>query len=78
MKLNDYIESLQKLVEDDLTLGDLDIIYAKDSEGNGYESVYQYPSLGFYEEYEREFTPEEYFEDSDVPDDLEVNSVCIN
>ncbi len=69
MKLSEYIEGCQKILEE---YGDLDVIYAIDDEGNDFNLVHHTPSVGKYEHHE--FTPEEYFDD----DSETVNSVCIN
>lgn len=70
MKLKDYIKSLQKLVDHDKLNGELEVVYAKDAEGNGYDSVFHQPTLGYFDG------------DSDFCDpedaDNKVNAVCIN
>jgi len=48
MKLNDYIKKLQKLEKEGY--GELDIIYAKDDEGNAYSEVFFNPSVGYLDE----------------------------
>jgi hypothetical protein len=45
---------------------DMDVIYSRDDEGNGFQEVHYSPSKGFYEDME--------FEESDYL----VNAVCIN
>lgn len=47
MNLKQYIEELQKLYNEH---GDLEIIYAADDEGNGYEKVHYNPSIMFFDE----------------------------
>lgn len=68
MKLSTYIEKLQALLDEN---GDLSIIYSKDDEGNGYNTVNYSPSLMRYDEEEREAYGET--EDEDLP-----LVVCVN
>ena len=66
MKLKTYINALQKLEE---KYGEgLDVIYAQDDEGNGYDLVEFAPSIGFFDGYD--YHPAVY-ED-------EINAVCVN
>lgn len=77
MKLKDYIKSLQEIVEQNPDYSELDVIYAKDDEGNGYQHVGYGPSIGVNSEegkYYAEF--ENYDEDEHELD--EINCVCIN
>lgn len=67
-KLSAYIDNLKDILEE---YGDLDIVYAKDEEGNGFNEVCYTPSVGYYED--REFTSI-----LDVRDDKKINAVCIN
>ena len=64
MKASELIINLQKLIEEH---GDLDVIYAKDDEGNGYSEVYYNPSVGMYSCNEFDTTSEE-----------QNNAFCIN
>jgi hypothetical protein len=66
MKLKEYIEQLQKFVEMNPETLEMDVIYSRDDEGNGFQEVHYAPSKGFYEDME--------FEESDY----HVNAVCIN
>jgi hypothetical protein len=66
MKLKEYIEQLQKFAEMNPETLEMDVIYSRDDEGNGFQEVHYAPSKGFYEGYE--------FDESDE----DVNAVCIN
>ena len=65
MKLSEYIDKLNKILK---LYGDITCVYAKDSEGNGFDEVYYDPSVGEYDD--REFTSS----DGETP----INSVCVN
>ena len=66
MKLREYIEQLQKFAEMNPETLDMDVIYSRDDEANGFQEVHYAPSKGTYEDYE--------FDESDD----NVNAVCIN
>jgi hypothetical protein len=66
MKLREYIEQLQKFAEANPETLDMDVIYSRDDEGNGFQEVHYSPSKGTYEDME--------FEEGDE----DVNAVCIN
>lgn len=80
MKLKEYLENLNKLATDRPELLDLDVVYAKDDEGNGYERVYYKPAVGHFDS-DRDFTSEstqiENISDG-YAGDVIINSVCIN
>ena len=69
MKLKDYAEMLNKLAE---TYPDVDVVYARDDEGNDFQTVNYCPNIGFYES--REFR--QY--DPDDEDTIIINAVCLN
>lgn len=75
MKLKQYVENLNELVRTNPEYLELEVISAKDEEGNGFDKVEFEPSLGNYND--EEFTQVENFEDLDE-DDRIINSVCIN
>lgn len=52
MNASQLIEQLNELIK---THGDLELVYAKDDEGNGYDKVFYAPSAGHYNENEKEF-----------------------
>lgn len=62
IKLNKYIEDLQKILKKH---GNLQVIYAKDDEGNAFYPVNYSPSVGNYSE-------------GEFDNEGEVNSVCVN
>ena len=47
MKLSKYIEGLQKTLKKH---GDLEVVYAIDDEGNGYNSIQFDPTIGFFKD----------------------------
>jgi len=66
MKLKEYLEKLNKMVEETPMLLTLDVITSKDDEGNGYNQVHYEPTAG-------------WFEDGDFDNtDTEINAVCVN
>ena len=77
MKLNKYIESLQKVLKKH---GNVDVVYSIDDEGNGFEKVHFDPTVGF-------FNDGDFVDTQNVkeyPDDYEhlvgkaPNCVCVN
>ena len=83
MKLREYIANLQKLAEERPETLDMDVIYSKDDEGNGYGQVYYAPGIGEHDS-EGEYTPESSVKEEpeeygyDSFDDFKPNVVCIN
>jgi len=79
MKLKDYIEKLQKLVEENPEASEMIIVYY--DEGNGYQEVIFGPSFGCFKE-------GDWYSQEDMQDnnkyyqkyypDAKINSVCIN
>ena len=48
MKLKEYVEKLQKMMEENPEICDFEVITAKDEEGNGYDVVfYDYPTKNY-------------------------------
>lgn len=77
MTLKNYIKNLQKIIDDNPEYAELDVIYSKDDEGNGYQHVTYEPCIGINQDggaYNVEF--EGYDEDEHELD--EINCVCIN
>lgn len=78
MTLEKYIEHLNKIASENPEALKMDLIYATDSEGNGFEPIFYKPSLGLYDPSKKKFigkssNPEEHgFEE----DSYEV--ICIN
>ena len=46
MKLKDFLDNINKMVEENPSILDLDVVYARDPEGNGFYPVYYTPSIG--------------------------------
>jgi|GEM_PF-1609377 len=76
MKLQEYINQLNKIVEENPKNADLLVIYAMDDEGNEFAKIGFAPSLGNYN-IDKEFTQVENFEDIDEEERF-VNAICIN
>ena len=81
MKLREYLEALNQLVKDNPQALDMEVVYAKDDEGNGYQYVgytpseYQFISEGGY--CLDMISPDDY---SDSPEDYEgsFKAILIN
>lgn len=67
MKLKQFTENLNKLMEERPETADFDVVTSIDDEGNGFNLVYYNPQVGHYDSNEKEFYQEK-----------EVNAVCIN
>ena len=83
MKFKEFVENCNKLLEEKPEIGEFDAVYAKDDEGNGYQTIYFTPTIGIKEsdDYNFDFIslenireePEEYdYTEKDV------NAICIN
>ena len=71
MILSKYIKGLQEFVKDHPEAKDFKVITSKDDEGNGFNEVYFSPSLG-------EFDGEDFMQDYEGEDPVELNAVCVN
>ena len=69
MRLEEYIKQLQQI---QATYGNLELIYAKDDEGNGYNKVNYLPERVYYNESDRELIPELDIEEYDESDYITV------
>lgn len=78
MKLQQFLNTINQMVEDHPSLLDLDVVTSNDDEGNQFNIVYYEPSAGLYDSSEREFISEEQFEEWDLPKDTKPNAICIN
>ena len=67
MKFKQFVENVNKLLADKPETAEFEVVNSKDDEGNGFNIVYYEPSIGMYDEDEKEFE-EEY----------EPNAICIN
>mgnify|MGYP001291921393 FL=1 len=47
MKLKEYLDVLNKLIEEDESILNLECYYVKDDEGNGGDLVYTKPDVGY-------------------------------
>jgi hypothetical protein len=77
MKLSEHIGMLQHLLEQS---GDLDLIYSRDDEGNGYHPVNYLPSIMYVESDFRNYSDaysEDDFEERGLTDSYQ-KVVCIN
>jgi len=74
MKLKQYLEQLNRLVEKNPEALKMDVVYSRDDEGNDFQDVEFAPGLGNFERVGRggDFTT------VDELDGGEVNAVCIN
>ena len=78
MKLRDYIENLNKFVEENPEALELEVIYSSDDEGNDFSRVHYTPSKGIFEGgYRGEFISLEQLDDW-CREKSEINAVCIN
>lgn len=75
MTLKEYIEQLQKFAETNPETLDMDVIYSRDDEGNGFQQIHYSPSKGLYED--SEFISVEQLEDYNREEN-DVNAVCVN
>ena len=67
MKFKEYVERLNKLLEERPETAGFDVITSSDDEGNQYNPVYYGPSVGAYDEDEKGFDEDE-----------KPNAVCVN
>ena len=67
MKFKKYVENLNKLLAERPETAEFDVVTSKDDEGNGYNLVSYEPSVGSYDEEDREFKEES-----------KLNAVCVN
>lgn len=80
MKFKEYVDELNEYLENNPEIGDYEVVYAKDSEGNDFDKVYYGPSKGVYLDNEfvadcgeSEETIKEWMEDLGSEE-----AVCIN
>ena len=69
MKLKEYIEVLNQMIEKDPSLLKFEVITSIDDEGNGFNPVNYYPAIGKYNRKNREFAAE----NSETH-----NAICLN
>jgi hypothetical protein len=76
MTLKEYLENIQKLVDENPNLLYLQVISSSDDEGNSFSPVIYTATPGYYDgEYKGNFiSDEEELEGEDLP----INAICIN
>jgi hypothetical protein len=67
MILKEFVEKLNKLMDERPETATFEVVTAIDDEGNGYNLVFYDPQVGHYDSNEKEFYQEK-----------EVNAVCVN
>jgi len=67
MTFKEYAENINKLLKERPETADLIVVTSKDDEGNGFNMVHYTPSVGNYDEEDRDFNEEK-----------KVNAVCVN
>ena len=72
--LTEYIKRLQRIHK---AYGDLELIYAQDDEGNGYDTVHFFPSVGYFDGSD-EFRIIDDDDDDDNDDEYPINAICMN
>ena len=75
MKLKEFIENLNRLVEDCPEALNMKVISSIDEEGNGFNAVTLPPTIGYYED--DEFVSYMQYKEYDI-DKSDSNAVCIN
>lgn len=71
MILKEFLENINKLVEENPSLLNKDVIYSIDDEWNEFKKVHYEPSLWFYEE-------NDFIQSTDEEFEWEINCICIN
>lgn len=77
MKLKEYIQGLQDLIDKNPEVADYEVIYSVDDEGNGYGIVNWDPSIGYYDQ-DNEWIDEDDTEALEDQEIEEMNAVLIN
>ena len=80
MKFKKFLKKLNKIAKERPETLKMTVISAADDEGNGYNSVYYGPTIGNFNENEREFTTpddKEYWGECEFTD-KDKNAICIN
>ena len=71
MTMKEYVEGLVEFLKDNPETADFIVVTSKDDEGNGYNLVYQTPTIGYYDADERDFS---MIIDDENDDDSEFES----
>jgi hypothetical protein len=77
MKLSEYIQKLQEIVKNNPEDANLEVIYARDDEGNGYQKVSFAPSLVFVYDIEN-YNIELCDKDEPGAKKMPTGAICIN
>lgn len=74
MKLKQYLASLNKLAALHPETLEFEVVYSKDDEGNGFQTVSYEPVIGFFDsDYAGDF-----YSGDQIDEEMEVNAVCVN
>jgi len=76
MKLNEYIQKLQEIVNENPEAEQLEAVYGIDDEGNAFHPVVHNPTVGYY--FNNEFYDREYMKEEDEIENHTPNAICIN
>lgn len=71
MKFKEYVENLKKILEEHPETADMDVVYSRDDEGNGFNRVHYTPTVGYYDQSDGDFSETE-------EEDGDANAICIN
>lgn len=66
MTLQEYIKGLQELLADNPEIGDVEVVYAKDDEGNGFSSSIFSPSIQYIHKGEDTYHLENLYDKDDM------------
>ena len=77
MKVSEYVNNLIQLLKKDPEIGELEVIYSQDAEGNSYQKVFYTPSLMKTEGLENAYVTGVINIDPDEID-VETSALCIN
>jgi len=66
-----YVNNLQNFLIEFPETKNFTVVASIDDEGNGFSEVYLGPSLG-------EYDGEDFIQDNEEDDSVEVNAVCVN
>jgi len=77
MTVNEYVNNLVQLLKKDPEIGELEVIYSQDAEGNSYQKVFYTPSIMTTEGLENAYvTGVENIDPDEI--DIETSALCIN
>ena len=81
MTFNEFVKNCSDMIAEDPSIGEFDVVYSCDDEGNRFDKVFFKPSLGTMDEYNEFISKENLYEHDDrdfesMP--IESKVVCIN